>query len=89
MMQAVGFQKSSLKRMLLLEHGILLLAGLFCGLGSALWAVFPSIATQGSRFPYGKVLLIAVAIVISGIVWTRVAAGVVLKSDFLEMLRNE
>ncbi len=89
MMQAVGFQKPSLKRMLLLEHGILLLAGLFCGLGSALWAVFPSIMMQGGRFPYGKVLLIAVAIVISGIVWTRIAAAAVLKSDFLQRLRNE
>ncbi len=89
MMQAVGFRKPLLKQMLLLEHSVLLLAGLLCGLGSALWAVFPSIATQGSRFPYGKVLLIAVAIVISGIVWTRIAVSGVLKSDFLEMLRNE
>ncbi|MBC8377556.1 MAG: ABC transporter permease, partial [Planctomycetes bacterium] len=89
MMQAVGFPKPSLARMLLLEHGVLLLAGLFCGLVPALWAVFPSIVTQGGRFPYGKVLLIAVAIVINGVVWTRIAVAGVLKSDFLQLLRNE
>jgi putative ABC transport system permease protein len=89
MMQAVGFPKPSLSRMLLLEHGVLLLAGLFCGLAPALWAVFPSIVSQGGRFPYGKILLIALAIVINGVVWTRIAVAGVLKSDFLQPLRNE
>ena len=89
MMQAVGFQKRSLSRMLLLEHSVLLLAGLFCGLFPALWAVLPSITVQGGSFPYVKILLIAVAIVVNGVIWTRIAVARLLKTDFLQILRNE
>ena len=89
MMQAVGFQKRSLSRMLLLEHSVLLLAGLFCGLFPALWAVLPSITAQGGSFPYVKILFIAVAIVVNGVAWTRMAVTRLLKTDFLQILRNE
>ena len=89
MMQAVGFRKPALKKMLFVEHGLLLLAGLFCGAVPALWAVFPSIITRGVAFPYIQVGLIVFAILISGIVWIRVAVSGVLKSDFMGLLRNE
>ena len=89
MMQAVGFRKSALKTMLFAEHGFLLLAGLFCGALPALWAVLPSIMTRGARFPYVQIMLIIVAIIISGALWIRFAATRILKSDFMNILRNE
>ncbi|MHC4782659.1 MAG: FtsX-like permease family protein [Planctomycetota bacterium] len=89
MMQAVGFRKPSLKKMLFIEHGLLLLAGLFCGAVPALWAVFPSIITRGGAFPYVQIGFIIFAILISGIVWICVAVSGVLKSDFMDLLRNE
>jgi ABC-type antimicrobial peptide transport system permease subunit len=89
MMQAVGFHKRSLSRMLLLEHGVLLLVGLLCGLIPALLAVLPSISAQGGNFPYVKIVLIAVAIAVNGVVWTRIAVVRLLKKDFLQILRNE
>lgn len=89
MMQAVGFQKRTLSQMLTLEHSILLLAGLLCGLIPALWAVLPSIAIQGGHFPYIKIMLIAVAILINGVVWTRIAVTGLLNTDCIQLLRNE
>ena len=89
MMQALGFRRASLKRMLYLEHRLLLLAGLFCGVIPAIWAVFPSVLMQGGAFPYGKIILIIVGILFSGWLWIRVAVASVLKSDYLDVLRNE
>ena len=89
MMRAVGFRKPQLMRMLFFEHGLLLLAGLFCGVVPALWAVFPSIVMQGGSFPYAIIVLMILAILISGLLWIRFAVAAVLKSDYLNVLRNE
>ena len=89
MMQAVGFRKQALKKALFFEHGVLLLAGLLCGAVPALWAVFPSIVMQGGAFPYLQIGLIIVAILVSGGLWICVAVVKVLKSDFMNLLRNE
>jgi ABC-type antimicrobial peptide transport system permease subunit len=89
MMRAVGFRKPSLMKMLFFEHGLLLLAGLFCGVVPALWAVFPSIVMQGGSFPYAIIVLMILAILISGLLWIRFAVAAVLKSDYLNVLRNE
>jgi len=89
MMQALGFRRTSLKRMLFMEHGLLLLAGLFCGVIPAIWAVFPSVLMQGGAFPYGKIALIIGGILFSGWLWIRIAVAGVLKSDYLDVLRNE
>lgn len=89
MMQAVGFRKPPLVKMLFFEHGILMLTGLVCGLVPALWAVVPSIMIQTGSFPYVKIALIILAIIISGGVCIRLAIKQALKPDFLETLRNE
>lgn len=89
MMQAVGFQIPSLKHMLFIEHGLLLLAGLVCGTIPALWAVFPSLMTRGMAFPYIQIGFIILAILVSGGLWIRFALKAVLKTDFLDVLKNE
>jgi ABC-type antimicrobial peptide transport system permease subunit len=89
MMQAVGFRKRPLMRMLFAEHGLLLLAGLLCGTIPAVWAVFPSLKMQGGGFPYIPIILILIAIVVSGGLWMRFALKRVLKADFLDVLKNE
>lgn len=89
MMQAVGFRIPSLKHMLFIEHGLLLLAGLICGTVPALWAVFPSLMTRGMAFPYIQIGFIVFAILVSGGLWIRFALKAVLKTDFLDVLKNE
>ncbi|MEN8126484.1 MAG: FtsX-like permease family protein [Planctomycetota bacterium] len=89
MMQAVGFRKPALRKMLFLEHGLLLLAGLFCGAIPALWAVFPSVVTRGGGFPFVPIGLIVIAIFAGGALWIRFAAARILKTDFMNILRNE
>jgi ABC-type antimicrobial peptide transport system permease subunit len=89
MMHAVGFRKPALRKALFVEHGLLLLAGLFCGAVPALWAVLPSVVTRGGGFPYVSIVLILIGIAVSGMLWIRISVGKVLKSDTLEILKNE
>ena len=89
MMQAVGFRKTGLTKILFIEHGLLLAAGLICGLLPALLAILPVIRAQGQDFPKESITLIVLAMLISGAVWIRVAISRAVSTDYLETLRNE
>jgi hypothetical protein len=89
MLQAVGFDKSTLKRMVFYEHGGLLIGGLSCGIIAALVAVSPALKSPGTQVPYFSLILTIVAIVVSGLVWIRIATAFALSGTMLEALRNE
>ncbi len=89
MLQAVGFDKSTLKRMVFYEHGGLLIGGLSCGIIAALVAVSPALKSPGRQVPYFSLVLTIVAIAVSGLVWIRIATAFALSGEMLEALRNE
>lgn len=89
MMRAVGFRKGPLTRMLFVEHGLLLIAGVLCGTVPALLAVWPVISSQAAAFPLGKIVLLLVAMLACGALWIRVAIARTVNTDYLETLRNE
>jgi ABC-type antimicrobial peptide transport system permease subunit len=89
MMQAVGIDKISLKRMVLYEHGALCLCGLICGIIAALVAVGPALSSPAANVPYSSLALIILAIGISGLVWIWMATAFALSGKLLEALRNE
>src|SRR5205085_1963780 len=49
LLQAVGFQRSALHRLVLVEHVALLVLGLLVGMLSALVAVFPALLAPGAQ----------------------------------------
>jgi len=85
MLQAVGFDKATLKKMVFDEHGGLMLAGLACGVIAALVAVGPVLRTQGAHIPYFTIA----AIGISAVIWIWLATTFALSGDMLDALRNE
>jgi putative ABC transport system permease protein len=89
MMQALGFRDRDLRFMLFVEHGILLAAGIVCGILPAMIAVLPSLWMQGRPFPLPAVLLICGLLLAAGAVWIRFAVEAVLRMNFLDVLRNE
>jgi putative ABC transport system permease protein len=89
MLQAVGFDKSTLRRMVFYEHGGLLIGGLACGVIAALVAVSPALESPGRQVPYFSLTLTIIAIAVSGLVWIRVATAFALSGTMLEALRNE
>jgi hypothetical protein len=89
MLRAVGFDKAALKKMVLYEHFGLMLAGLACGLISAIVAVGPAIRAPGSDVPYLSLTLITVIIAASGLLWIWLASALALRSGMLDALRSE
>jgi len=89
MLQAVGFEKAELKRMVFYEHGGLLMGGLACGIIAAMVAVSPALKSPGAQIPYFSLVLTIAAIAISGIVWIWIATTFALSGKMLDALRNE
>jgi len=89
MLQAVGFDKVALKRMVFYEHSALMLFGLTCGVMAALVAVGPVLKSPGAKVPYLSLSLTIVAIGISGVVWIWIATAFALSGTPLDVLRNE
>ena len=89
MLQAVGFDKAALKRMVFYEHAGLLLCGLACGVAAGLVAVWPALKSTAAQVPYFSLVLTIAAIGISGVVWIRIASAFALSGEMLEALRNE
>ena len=89
MLRAVGFEKQSLKQMVLYEHGWLLICGLGCGIVTALVAVGPVLKEPGAEVPYLGLLVTVVLIAVSGILWIFAATYFALRGKLLDSLRNE
>jgi len=89
MLQAVGFDKTALKRMVFYEHGGLMVGGLACGIIASLVAVSPALKSPGAQIPYFSLVFTIAAIAVSGLVWIRVATAFALSGKMLDALRNE
>jgi putative ABC transport system permease protein len=89
MLRAVGFGRGRLQRMVFYEHWGLMLAGLACGVVSALVAVLPVVHAPGGEVPYLALLATVAAIALSGAVWVWLAGTVALRGRLLDALRHE
>ncbi len=89
MMQAVGFDKTTLKKMVFYEHWGLMLAGLVCGLICAAVAVSPALKSPGSDVPYLSLAATTVIIAGSGMLWIWLASTLALSGRMIDSLRNE
>jgi ABC-type antimicrobial peptide transport system permease subunit len=85
---AVGFQPRALRRLVLSEHGALLLAGLAVGMVAALVAVLPALASPGAQVPYLSLALTLGGVLASGVIWTWLATRLALRGKLLDALRN-
>lgn len=88
MMRAVGFSRTDLQRLVFYEHILLLIAGLLCGLTSAVIAVFPALRSAAS-LPWATLVLTIAAIFLSGMLWIWLGTRIVLSGDIINALRNE
>ncbi len=82
LLQAVGFRRSVLQRLVLSEHWLLVVLGVGLGVGTALVAVWP---TQGAGVP----VVTLIALTIGGLSWCWLAAWEALRGSLLSALRNE
>jgi hypothetical protein len=89
MLRAVGFGRGRLQRMVFYEHWGLMVAGLLCGVISALVAVIPAVQAPAGDIPYVPLLAIVAVIALSGALWVWLAGTLALRGRLLEALRPE
>jgi putative ABC transport system permease protein len=89
LLQAVGITRSTISRLLFIEHGGLLLMGLACGVISAMVAVIPALRSLGTAVPWFALCLVFAAILMNGIIWIWLSVLFATKESFLNALRNE
>jgi ABC-type antimicrobial peptide transport system permease subunit len=89
LLSAVGFTRSALQKLVLGEHGALLLLGLALGIISAIVAVLPAVLSPGQQLPWLSLGLTLGAVVLNGLLWTWLATKYAVRGDLLRALRNE
>ncbi|MFN0126040.1 MAG: FtsX-like permease family protein [Verrucomicrobiales bacterium] len=82
-LQAVGFQQRSLRRIVIGENAFLLVAGLLIGGAAAVLAVWP--ISRGASLP----IAVLVAILVGGLAFCVVAARFALRGQLVDALRSE
>ncbi len=89
LLQAVGFTRRAIRRLVLSEHGALLALGLVVGIGSALLAIAPVLLAPGARLHATALGLTLIGVLGSGLVWTWLAIRLALRGRLLDAIRNE
>ena len=82
-LQAVGFQRGALRRIVIGENAFLLLAGLVIGVAASLLAVWP--ISRGASLPLSTLA----AILAGGMIFCALAARYALRGQLVEALRGE
>ena len=88
-LRAVGFGRSRIRYVVLLEHALLLALGVAGGLASAAVAMVPSLRAPGADVPWLVMASILAGIVGIGLLWIVLAASWSTRSTLIAALRNE
>ncbi len=89
LMLATGFRTEDLSRLLVLENGGLLIAGLLLGTGAALIAVAPRFIAADARIHWPGIVSLLLALLAVGLLSTLAAARAAVRGRLLEALRGE
>jgi len=89
LMQATGFPRRMLARLIGLENGVLLGGGLACGILAALVAVLPHFFGGGASIPWGGLAAAILLVFVVGLLAGRAAARSVLAMPLVASLRSE
>jgi len=89
LLQAVGFRRGELQRLILSEHWLLIVLGLTTGAVAALLAVLPALLSPGMQPPWAIIVPVLALLAAGGGLWTWLATLVALRGELLPALRNE
>ena len=89
LLQAVGFRRGELKRLVLSEHWLLIMLGLAIGVIAALLAVLPALLSPSTQPPWAIIVPVLALLTAGGGLWTWLATLLALRGELLPALRNE
>ena len=89
LLRAAGFRRRTLAGLVLLENFALLLAGLACGILSALVAILPHLINHDASIPWLSLAVTLALVLAVGLIFGLLAATRVLQAPLLMTLREE
>ncbi|MGD0518123.1 MAG: ABC transporter permease, partial [Thermoguttaceae bacterium] len=89
LLRAAGFRRRTLAGLVLLENFALLLAGLGCGILSALVAILPHLINHDASIPWLSLAVTLALVLAVGLFSSLIAAARVLRAPLLMTLREE
>ena len=89
LLRAVGYRNRVLRKMLFIEHGLLLAAGLGVGVIASVAAMVPALVISKSQVSFGFLLSLLVAVGGCGVVCMVAAIYISLRGDVPRGLRSE
>jgi ABC-type antimicrobial peptide transport system permease subunit len=89
LLRAAGFSRTRLARMVLCEHGVLLLGGLFMGTLAALAAVVPHGALGNARAPWGELTAWLAIVLAVGLASGWLALRAMARAPLIAALRGD
>jgi putative ABC transport system permease protein len=87
--RAIGFTRGALLRLLIIEHALLLVAGLAVGAGAGALAVWPALSAPGTPVPWRDLIAAFHFILFSGLAWIAFATRRALAGTTVHALRSE
>ena len=89
LLRAIGYSIGTIRRMVLIEHGALLIIGLGIGTLCALVAILPALLTPGPETDWLSLASTLVSILVCGLVFTWQGARISITGQVTEALRGE
>ena len=86
---AVGFTRRQVRKLTVMEHAGMVLAGLLAGTVSAVVASVPAISAADSEVPWGWLTVTLAAVAMSAIMFVHIACRAALRGRLLAALRQE
>jgi ABC-type antimicrobial peptide transport system permease subunit len=89
LLEAVGYRRAQLRRLVFAEHRWLIVCGLAVGVCSALVAVWPGLRERAGGFPLAEMALLVAALTLGCIFWAWLATRIALRGSAVAALRAE
>ena len=89
LLEALGFARGSISKLIFAENALLLLFGMIAGTGAALLAVAPHLASSAADPPWIPLVLTLGAIMALGLIAGAAAAALSLRAPLLASLRRD
>ena len=88
-MRALGYTRRSLGRMLMIESGLLILAGTIAGVAAGLLAIWPAITASGSTPPWSFLIGGTLMTLLTGLLFSSIGVSIGLRQNLQKALRYE
>ncbi len=89
LLRAVGFRRGTLAWMVMMENGLLLIAGLGCGVTAAIVAVLPHLLAGAASIPWPSLVITLLLVLATGLVAGLAAVRATLRAPLVAALRGE